>query len=195
MDAIVWLGIAAAVLIALLAAGYVIWPLLQPGPTLPLVEDSRLTELLVRKDILLRSIKELEFDYQMGKIAPDDYTRFAARLRRQAIGVMEQIDSVTPAGREQDRDLEAEIARLRTVEVSAPSEPNGSTVSADPVTSRDDLHASAEQPATNGAHTPDSVPSAQRPREQRFCTQCGKPVGVDHKFCAECGAPLPAATR
>lgn len=173
MDLIVWLGIIAAGLVALLAVGYVIWPLLQPGPTLPLIDDSRLTELLVRKDILLRSIKDLEMDRQMGKISEEDYRRFTERLRRQAITVMTQIDTASPAGSAQDTALEAEIARLRKVQ-SAESH------ATPPVSASAPVATSAAQPAAPAAAT-------------RFCTQCGEPVAREHKFCSACGARVTGA--
>ncbi|MEX1020851.1 MAG: zinc-ribbon domain-containing protein [Litorilinea sp.] len=185
VDVVVWLGVATAGLIALLAVGYVIWPLLQPGPTLPLVEDSRLTELLVRKDILLRGIKDLEFDRQMGKISDADYARFSARLRRQAIGVMQQIDKVAPDGVAHDGELEAEIARLRKVQPTAHdahSAPGESAAQAQPLES-DPLPGSATVSALPTASNGD----ADRPR---FCTQCGTRVAAGHKFCAECGTPV-----
>ena len=44
------------------------------------------------KYLVLRSIKELEFDFAMGKIAKPDFDEMSARLRSRALGLMRQLD-------------------------------------------------------------------------------------------------------
>jgi hypothetical protein len=45
------------------------------------------------KTLVLRSIKELEFDYAMKKIAKSDFDEMSTRLRARAMGLMRQIDA------------------------------------------------------------------------------------------------------
>jgi hypothetical protein len=45
------------------------------------------------KALVMRSIKELEFDFAMGKIAQSDYDEMIGRLRSRAIGLMRQLDA------------------------------------------------------------------------------------------------------
>jgi hypothetical protein len=45
------------------------------------------------KTLVLRSIKELEFDYAMKKIAKSDFDEMSTRLRARALGLMRQIDA------------------------------------------------------------------------------------------------------
>ena len=45
------------------------------------------------KTLVLRSIKELEFDFAMGKIAQSDFDEMGGRLRARAIGLMRQLDA------------------------------------------------------------------------------------------------------
>ena len=45
------------------------------------------------KSLVLRSIKELEFDFAMGKIAKSDFDEMSARLRSRAVGLMKQLDA------------------------------------------------------------------------------------------------------
>lgn len=45
------------------------------------------------KTLVLRSIKELEFDFAMGKIAKPDFDEMSARLRNRAVGLMKQLDA------------------------------------------------------------------------------------------------------
>jgi len=44
------------------------------------------------KALVLRAIKELEFDRAMGKVAESDFEDMSARLRTRAIGLMRQLD-------------------------------------------------------------------------------------------------------
>jgi hypothetical protein len=52
------------------------------------------------KSLVLRSIKELEFDKAMGKIAPKDFDEMAGRLRARAVMLMKQLDEGASAYRE-----------------------------------------------------------------------------------------------
>src|SRR5574341_2087385 len=45
------------------------------------------------KTLVLRSIKELEFDYAMGKVAKADFDEMSARLRARAAGLIRQLDA------------------------------------------------------------------------------------------------------
>ena len=45
------------------------------------------------KTLVMRSIKELEFDFAMGKIARSDYDEMIGRLRSRAIGLMRQLEA------------------------------------------------------------------------------------------------------
>ena len=45
------------------------------------------------KLLVLRSIKELEFDRAMGKVSPKDFDEMAGRLRARAMSLMQQLDT------------------------------------------------------------------------------------------------------
>ena len=166
-DLNLWLSVVVAVLISLLAVYFAVSPLLQAGRATPLVEDDKFAELLGRKDSVLQAIKDLEFDNRLGKTSAEDYQRLNQRLRRQAIGLLQQIEKIAPESASLDEQLEGIIAQFRQTTV-APAIP--------PV---------LQQP------TP--VASAGSTPATSFCTQCGKPVDASHKFCAHCGTPIAAA--
>ena len=102
-----------AILVSAAAVAYVAWPLVQPGPAPVIIEDDRLTDLIGRKDATLTAIKELEFDYRTGKLSDEDYQRMDQRLRRQAIGYIQQIEKLAPESTRLDGRIEAEILALR----------------------------------------------------------------------------------
>ncbi|MGE3841315.1 MAG: zinc-ribbon domain-containing protein [Vicinamibacterales bacterium] len=69
------------------------------------------------KALVLRSIKELEFDRAMGKIAEPDFAEMSSRLRARAIGLMKQLDRDEP---DWDAVIAREVARRRGMATTAP---------------------------------------------------------------------------
>ena len=150
-----------------------------------MVEDDRLTELLGRKDAVLKAIKDLEFDYQVGKLSDEDYQLYDQRLRRQAVAVLQQIEQVAPQSNDMDAALEAEIAqRRRVLESAHPAvKPVPAAVAAAasmPAAAQPAAMAVAAVPAANG-----NVGGSGA----RYCTNCGSRLETQHKFCANCGTP------
>jgi hypothetical protein len=101
-------GVAAAAFYRMLA------PLAVPDELLISERPSErvLAALEREKALVLRSIKELEFDRAMGKVSPKDFDEMAGRLRARALMLMKQIDA---GGAEYREMIERELqARLKT---------------------------------------------------------------------------------
>jgi hypothetical protein len=118
------------------------------------------------KALVLRSIKELEFDRAMGKIAPKDFDEMASRLRARAIALMKQLDQGTSAGYREliERELQARLAKGS----------RGSRGSAGSPGSASGLARSAGS----------TGPAAGA------CGACGTVNDPDAAFCKRCGAKL-----
>ena len=112
-----------AILLAGLAVVYVALPLLRPGRPLLVDDAGPLADLILRKDTLLESIKELEFDYQTGKLSAEDYQRLDQRQRQQAIALLRQIEQAMPAAAGLEAELEQAIQsrRSRTERAASPA--------------------------------------------------------------------------
>ena len=152
-----------AAIISFIAIGYVVWPLYDhkalnlsfiakgelegdDSTTDVFWEDERLSELIVRKDAVLLSIKELEFDHRTGKLSQDDFDLFNHRLRQQAVGLLRQIERRSPDLAQLDAQVEKEIAAMRaTVSVAEDVDPapSSETIACptchNPVTSTDNF--------------------------------------------------------
>ena len=64
------------------------------------------------KALVLRSIKELEFDRAMGKVSPKDFDEMAGRLRARALMLMKQIDAGGSGYRDMiERELQARLKK------------------------------------------------------------------------------------
>lgn len=120
------------------------------------------------KTLVLRSIKELEFDRAMGKVSEKDFADMSGRLRARAVRLMRQLD----AGAGYRSEIEKEIVK-RIGEA-----PAGST----------------EQDAAHGerGHSLDSVGPALLSRPAGTCASCGTSNDTDARFCKHCGHSLEA---
>ena len=117
------------------------------------------------KTLMLRSIKELEFDRAMGKVSEKDFHEMSGRLRTRAINLMKQLDIQPPTYRDLiERELEA---RLSESIVSGPRE------------------ASTEQWARSTEHAPSNVGPGRS-----TCAECGTSNEPDARFCKICGSVL-----
>ena len=85
--------------------------------------SDRTRAALEREKVLtLRSIKELEFDRAMGKVAPKDFDEMAGRLRIRAMALMKELDEGTDYRAAIERELNERLSR-RNHEPSAAADP------------------------------------------------------------------------
>lgn len=77
-----------------LGAYRILSPLVSHQPEQPITIGGRTRVALEREKMLvLRSIKELEFDFAMGKIAKADFDEMSTRLRSRAVRLMKELDA------------------------------------------------------------------------------------------------------
>jgi hypothetical protein len=101
------------------------------------------------KALVLRSIKELEFDRAMGKVSEKDFAEMSGRLRARAARLMRQLDAGAGYREQIEREIEKRLGK-------APEPvPAGST-------KQDPAHAVCAQCGT------------KNDADARFCKGCGK---------------------
>jgi hypothetical protein len=77
-----------------LGAYRILAPLVSTLPDTGMTIGGRTRTAMEReKALVLRSLKELEFDFAMGKMAKADFDEMSARLRSRALGLMRQLDA------------------------------------------------------------------------------------------------------
>jgi hypothetical protein len=145
-------------------------PLTQKSATFgPRLLGGRTRAALEReKTLVLRSIKELEFDRAMGKVSEKDFADMGARLRARATRLMRQLD----AGAGYRSEIEKEITKR------IGDAPAGSKVQ-DP--------AYDEQ-----GHFPGGVGRVLVSRPAGTCASCGTSNDADARFCKHCGHSIEA---
>lgn len=134
--------------------------------------------LLLRKESILRDIRELDDDFEAAKVAPELYATQRPQMMKQAAIIMKQLDDhgyVEAAGVPADLDaqIEAAVRRIRT-----------------PEQLDEQMEAAirqARQTAAKVPPTPLTTPAAPANGSTRFCPQCGRRVEPGDRFCPQCG--------
>jgi len=151
------------------AVGVAAWRMFSPlagidEPVGPQIFGGRTRAALEReKSLVLRSIKDLEFDHAMGKLSDKDFTEMGARLRARAAGLIRQLDS----GTNYRQGIQAEIDKR----VGPPS--GGPNMARPPIERGRTLSGPPEEKTTT-----------------KLCLSCCTPNDPDARFCKGCGYQL-----
>jgi hypothetical protein len=163
------LGAALAVIVLL----YLARPFAMPEDEEARLDREEIDALLLRKESLLRDIRELDDDYESAKVAPELYQRTRPAMVKQAALIMKQLDDLghaeaasVPA--DLDAQIEAAVRRVRT-----------------PQAVDDQIEAAVRQARAQSPAGPVTGNGAMR-----YCPQCGRRVEPDDRFCPKCGRNL-----
>jgi hypothetical protein len=120
------------------------------------------------KNMVLRSIKELEFDRAMGKVGEADYEEMVARLRSRAVRLLQQLDNTSSGYRELiERELASRLVKA------------GSSTKVEPYEEAEAFAAGALVAQSFSPATATGV-----------CSSCSTVNDDDAKFCKSCGTKL-----
>ncbi len=129
------------------------------------------------KALVLRSIKELEFDRAMGKVSEKDFTEMSGRLRARATRLIRQLDAGSVYRQEIEREVERRLAKSGASARSVVQATSASVIT------------TSEPPV---AIDPDET-SAHALEQAATCASCSTSNDPDARFCKGCGARLEAS--
>jgi hypothetical protein len=117
-------------------------------------------ELEREKQLVLKAIKEIEFDFQMRKIAEPDYRDMVERYRTRAMRLISELDAGS--------DYRALIERELKMRLELPLPAESATAAT-----------ATAAPAPAAAATTPSCPSCQTTNDNdaQFCKKCGSKLG------------------
>ncbi len=151
-----------AILVILVVVGYLVsYPLLRSKRLENHVPQSREGLLQEQKEDVYAAIKEMDFDFEMGKISEDDYQKLRNQYKAKVLGIIKEIDTVDHQGEiETQQDeietmIEREVQQLRAKKKAVQIPDNGKPVG-----------------------------------QFNFCPQCGEKVIPNSNFCQNCGITL-----
>ena len=160
-----------------------------PGETLGLeaqLDEERRNELKSEKKHLLKAIKEIEFDHQMGKLDDRDAAEITMTYRARALEIMRLLDE--NKGVDYDLVVEKEVAKriAKTGGLAKKSLPAKVDPKADVDDEDDDV------PAEAATDVPTLKPEVDTgtPKVAGKCAACGTRNDEDAVFCKKCAARL-----
>jgi len=106
---------AACTLLVALVGLYVLTPLFkEPKGNLDveLLAETELDRLLNRKAVIYNNIKDLDFEYKMGRLSDADYHRLGAGYKAEAALILQKLDQLG-AEKNVDEQIEKEISVRR----------------------------------------------------------------------------------
>lgn len=131
------------------------------------IEESELAELAAQKRLALSNIKELDLDYETGKLSERDYKRLRADASSEALVVMKALEAVEGQLR-YGKQIAADLDNLAVGRV-APS------------------HVRPAAPARDDSATALAALRRELAQEGAQCPACQHRMGLADKFCPECG--------
>lgn len=168
------------------------------------------------KNALLRALKDLEYEHQVGKIDDEDYARLDRAYRARAKDVIAELDrDLKPylsraeelAGARSERTEKSE--KGEKAEKKAKKKAKGKAAKeaapvAEPAERAEEKRAEAESPAAatdakkNDDDDADDAPEAEKAAEApatQVCPKCATTNDGDARFCKKCATPLAAASE
>ncbi len=176
--------------VLLVTLAFLAYPFFKPTPKARQMDAARET-LTAERDAAYAALRDLDFDFQLGKLSESDHNARRARYKAHAAAILQQFDALPapntasvpgeptpPPQREEAEDwIEREVARLRG---------KARPASLTPAEPADD----AELEEVQDDWVEREVARKRQPRAERHCPNCGKPHAAGDKFCARCGNKL-----
>ena len=157
------------ILVAIIVVGIIVfiaYPLFTVAREDAAETPGALDGLIAQRDSAYDAIRDLDFDFQMGKLSQSDYTALREKYRARAALALQQIDAL--GGNGAGKKIEEQVAQLRAEKRAAPA--------ADDAIEREVARLRASK----------STGSPLR------CGNCGTPYHAGDAFCAKCGNRLTA---
>ncbi len=102
--------------VAVLAGVYVVAPLFrEPKGNLAveLLAETELDRLLNRKAVVYGNLKDLEFEYKMGRLGDADFRRLETGYKQEAAGILQKLDQLG-VDKDLDETIEKQVAARRS---------------------------------------------------------------------------------
>jgi zinc ribbon protein len=167
--------VASGLLLAVFAV--LAYPLYQARRSLQFEAAGTLNDLLAQRDGVYATLRDLDLDYELGKLDAQDYTARREKYLAYAAVLLQTLDALRgDDGAQQglSDEIEREVNALRT---GTPAlEPRVQT---------------RRKTYKNGRQRPAAqVVAASRDQAAGYCTNCGHPRRPGDRFCAKCGQAL-----
>ena len=171
--------------IAVIVVAYITQPLVIRTRVKIAAPESPRDKLLAERDALYTTIRDLDFDFQTGKLLEADYRVTREKYTARGVEILKELDALGL-----DRQLQTADSRRRQAaaidEVEAAVQARRKSKS--PVASR--MAEENEIEAAIRARRQTKISNQQSTASYQACPSCGTPFDPADRFCAKCGAAL-----
>lgn len=178
------LELIAGVLVAFVAVGAVVQPLLAPvraGKPMvkPEIEFEELEESASPKIQALLALKEIEFDRATGKLSDEDYAELKAKYSKAALEAIRAEEAAVSSAAMETEDAAEELVRMAA---------SGALAVCPQCGPRPETQAAFCSDCGRPLSRPE--PAAEAGLARRFCEACGNKLSPTARFCDGCGAKV-----
>jgi hypothetical protein len=124
--------------------------------------------LVAQRDSAYDAIRDLDFDFQMGKLSQSDYAAMREKYKTRAALALQQIDALDGNGA--GKKIEEQVAQLRAAKRATP-------------------------PVDDAIEREVARLRASKSKSDLRCGNCGTPYHIGDAFCAQCGNRLTAKDK
>ena len=195
-------------LLALGVLAYMISPMLDRSVSRPGIArsaGSRRDDLLKKKDFIYSSIRELNIDFNMGKLAAEDHEALRKEYMQEASDVLDELDRTAVSDLPVEEQIEEAVRGIRKrrdpasedkaavdeTSVGAPAEYVRPSEAAPAEAASAEAAPAEAAPAADMAAEDARSASSVRVQECRICRTVNEQSA---RFCIECGASLKVVT-
>jgi hypothetical protein len=197
MDVVVALvGLALVVIVA----AYVAQPLVVKARAgASAAEEAPLDKLLSERDALYAAIRDLDLDFQTGKLLEVDYRTVRETYTARGVEILKQLDAVSVPDRRPPADDQSRPSAVTDdIEAAVQARRKGRAQAVQAKVSDDEIEAAVRARRLAASQNPKSEIRNQKSEfgerkskvGNQSCPSCGHPFDSTDRFCAKCGAAL-----
>lgn len=149
-------------ILVVVVIAFIAYPLFTPSHAETASAASALDSLIAQRDSVYDAIRDLDFDFQLGKLSQSDYVVLREKYKARAALALQEIDVAVSDDGALDAQIEAQVAQLRT------------------------------HPNRDGAIEREVARLRETKIKHAVsrCGNCGTPCRAGDRFCASCGSKL-----
>ncbi len=178
------MDIVVALVLVVVVLAVLALPFYRSHPRLHVVTSHGLDDLMAQRDGLYATVRDLDLDYQVGKLDTTDYRTRRDKYLARAAAVLRQIDALRsrePTVSVESNEIEKEVAALRT---------RSSEKSRAQIAEATTVERSVTSEPGRDHHRLTPVVDLDGDSSKLVCPGCGQSCQADDRFCRRCGRAL-----
>ena len=173
--------------IAVIVVTYVAQPFVIKTRVKAAAPESPRDKLLAERDTLYTTIRDLDLDFQTGKLVEADYRVMREKYTTRGVEILKELDAMGVDRRLSTADRSPRQATaVDEIEAAVQARRKGKSHVAGRVAEEDEIEAAIR------AHRQTKISDQQSTISHQTCPSCGTPFDPADRFCAKCGAALTA---